>query len=307
MNLFIQGMRRSGTTILYDALLDDPELSCFYEPLREEKETVGGGSGARELDVFAHTRALRDEFRRARYPQLAIDEFNWGGPRRPELELEQNLPEHCTELLRHLLERGRDAKRRTDAAVKETRLYCKLGALHGLDPDAALVHVVRDPRAVATSIVLGRDRRRQRKLRTPDHFFADRADRKLWSSREISTRLLERSGYPAIEDPSNVERVLLVWRLTFEAPHVDGPRLFGDRYLLLRNEDLRSDPAAALGSIYELLGRPLPEAVARWAEHNVRPPQEVYAGDDSRWTAALGRLGMLDTVEEAGYGRVLAS
>jgi Sulfotransferase family len=307
MNLFIQGMRRSGTTILYDALLDDPELSCFYEPLREEKETVGGGSGARELDVFAHTRALRDEFRRARYPQLAIDEFNWGGPRRPELELEQNLPEHCTQLLRHLLEGGRDAERRPDAAIKETRLYCKLGALCGLDAGAALVHVVRDPRAVATSIVLGRDRRRQRKLRTPDHFFADRANRRLWSSREISTRLLERSGYPAIEDPSNVERVLLVWRLTFEAPHVDGPRLFGDRYLLLRNEDLRSNPAAALGSIYELLGRPLPEAVARWAEHNVRPPQEVYAGDDSRWTGALERLGMLDIVEEAGYGRVLAS
>ena len=49
MNVFIQGMRRSGTTILYDALLDDPELSCFYEPLREEKETVGGGSGARAV------------------------------------------------------------------------------------------------------------------------------------------------------------------------------------------------------------------------------------------------------------------
>jgi hypothetical protein len=307
MNLFIQGMRRSGTTILYDALLDDPELSCFYEPLREEKETVGGGSGARELDVFAHTRALRDEFRRARYPQMAIDEFNWGGPRNPELELEHELPEHCTELLRHLLERGRDVDGSPDTAVKETRLYCKLGALHDLDPGAALVHVVRDPRAVATSIVLGRGRRRQRKLRTADDFFADRVDRKLWSSREISTRLLERSGYPAIEDPSNVERVLLVWRLTFEVPHVDGPRLFGDRYLLLRNEDLRSGPAAALESVYELLGRPVPEAVARWAEHNVRPPQELYAGDDFRWTRALERLGMLDTVEEAGYGRVLAS
>jgi Sulfotransferase family len=306
MNLFIQGMRRSGTTILYDALLDDPELSCFYEPLREEKETVGGGSGARELDVFAHTRALRDEFRRASYPQLPIDEFNWGGPRRPELELEPELPEHCTELLRHLLERGREDAS-PDTAVKETRLYCKLGALAALDPDAALVHVVRDPRAVATSIVLGRDRRRQRKLRTADDFFADRADRKLWSSREISARLLARSGYPAIDDPSNVERVLVVWSLTFEAPRVDGGRLFGDRYLMLRNEDLRTDPAAALGAVYDLLGRPLPEEVARWAERNVRPPQEVYAAHDPRWLEALERLGMVDSVGEAGYGRVLAS
>jgi hypothetical protein len=307
VNLFIQGMRRSGTTILYDALLDDPELSCFYEPLREEKETVGGGSGARELDVFAETRALRDEFRRARYPELPIDQFNWGGPRQPELELEHELPEHCVELLRHLFERGRDVEGTPDTAIKETRLYCKLGALHDLDPDAAVVHVVRDPRAVAASIVLGRGRRRQRKLRTADDFFADRVDRRLWSSREISERLLERTGYPALGDPSNVERVLLVWRLSFEAPHVEGRRLFGDRYVMLRNEDLRSDPAGALGSLYGLLGRPLPDPVASWAERNVRPPQEVYAGDDPRWTEAFERLGMRDAVEEAGYGRVLAS
>jgi hypothetical protein len=299
-------MRRSGTTILYDALLDDPELSCFYEPLREEKETVGGGSGARELDVFAETRVLRDEFRR-RYPELPIDEFNWGGPRKPELELEHELPEHCLELIRHLLERGRDVEGTRDTAIKETRLYCKLGALHDLDPDAALVHVVRDPRAVASSIVLGRGRRRQRKLRTADDFFADRVDRRLWSSREISERLLERSGYPDIDDPSNMERVLLTWRLTFEAPHVEGRRLFGDRYLMLRNEDLRSDPAAALGSVYGLLGRPVPDAVVSWAERNIRPPQEVYAGDDRRWPEAFERLGMRDAVEEAGYGRVLAS
>jgi hypothetical protein len=225
----------------------------------------------------------------------------------PELELELELPEHCVELLRHLLERGRDIDGSPDVAVKETRLYCKLGALEALDPDAALVHVVRDPRAVATSIVLGRDRRRQRKLRTADDFFADRAERKLWSSREISARLLERSGYPAIDEPSNVERVLLVWRISFEAPRVEGGRLFGDRYLMLRNEELRSDPVAALGAVYELLGRPVPEGVARWAEHNVRPPQEVYSGDDPRWLEALERLGMVDAVEEAGYGRVLAS
>ncbi len=55
MDLFIQGMRRSGTTILHDALLADPEIRSFYEPLREEDVTEGGGSGAREGDAFAET------------------------------------------------------------------------------------------------------------------------------------------------------------------------------------------------------------------------------------------------------------
>jgi Sulfotransferase family len=306
LNLFIQGMRRSGTTILYDALLDDPELSCFYEPLREEKETVGGGSGARDLDVFAETRAIRDRFRRERYPDLPIDAFNWGGPREPALELEPELPEHCVHLLHHLIELG-DAARSADTVIKETRLYLKLAALHELDPEGALVHVVRDPRAVAASIVLGRGRRRERKLRTPDDFFADRVDRKLWSSREISARLVERSGYPAIGDPSNAERVLLVWRLTFEAARVHGLRLFGDRYLLLRNEDLRTDPGGSIERVYRLLDRPVPEHVTSWARANVRPPQEPYAAEDPRWRAAVERLGMADAVEEAGYGEVLAS
>jgi Sulfotransferase family len=304
VNLFVQGMRRSGTTILYDALLEDPEMQCFYEPLREEKVTVGGGSGARDSDAFAETRALRDRFRRDRYPRLTADQFNWGGPREPALELEPELPEHCDELLRHLLSLAR-TEGYADALIKETRLYCKVPALHELDPDGALVHVVRDPRAVAASIVLGRGRRRERKLRTPDEFFADRVERKLWSSREISARLLERSGYPALDDPSNVERVLLVWRLTFEAPWIEGRRLFGERYLLLRNEELRSNPGAALASVYGLLGRPVPPEVAAWAAANVRPRQEVYAGDDPRWVQCVERLAMADAVADAGYGEVL--
>lgn len=304
MNLFVQGMRRSGTTILYDALLADPELRCFYEPLREEKVTEGGGSGAREGDAFAETREIRDEFRRARYPELAVEEFNWGGPREPALELDPELPEHCVALLRHLLDLGA-SEGGSDSLVKETRLYCKIGDLHRLDPDAVLVHVVRDPRAVAASIVLGRGRRRERKLRTPDDFFADRVERKLWSSREISARLLERSGYPAIDDPSNVERVLLVWRLTFEATRTEGGLLFGDRYLMLRNEELRTDPAGAIGRLYAHLDRPVPEAVASWAERNVRPVEEPFAEGDPRWLGSFERLGLGEAIEHAGYAELL--
>ncbi len=88
VNLFVQGMRRSGTTILYDALLEDPELRLFYEPLREEKVTVGGGSGARETDAFAETREIRAAFAAERFPEVPLEEFNWGGPREPRLEVE---------------------------------------------------------------------------------------------------------------------------------------------------------------------------------------------------------------------------
>lgn len=294
-------MRRSGTTILYDALREDPGLRCFYEPLREEAETPGGGSGARAGDAFAETRELRRRFREERYPGLAAEEFNWGGPRAPELELEPGLPEHCREWLRFLVGQG------PAVAVKETRLWAKAGELAELDPGAAFVHVVRDPRAVAASIVLGRGQRQLERLRDADGFFADRRPRKLWSSRAIAERLLERPEHAGVRDPSNVLRALLVWGETFRVAARDGRRLFGGRCLLVRNEELRTEPEATLGRIYALLGRELPTRVAAWAAANVRDPEPPFAASDPRWAAEIERGGFRDAVEEAGYGATLAT
>jgi hypothetical protein len=300
MNLFIQGMRRSGTTILYDALLADPELRCFYEPLREQDVTEGGGSGAREGDAFAETRALREEFQRERYPQVPIEEFNWGGPRDPAVEVDDRLPEHAREFLRHLLGLA------PAVAIKETRLYRKLGDLTEIDPGAALVHVVRDPRAVAASIILGRRRKRAGRYASPADLFAERTERKLWSSRAISQALLEREGRGG-ENPSDVERILMVWKLAVADAYEDGRRLFGDRYLLLRNEDLRSDTVGALDSVYRVLGRETPAAVTEWAGGKVRGAEEIYSADEPAWGELFERLQLGPALDAAGYGEPTAS
>jgi hypothetical protein len=295
VTLFVQGMRRSGTTILYDALLEDPGIHCFYEPLREQKVTVGGGSGARETDPMEETRALREDFARRHYPDTPIDDFNWGGPRDPDRELEPQLPEHCLEFLRELLATP------GDVAIKETRFYCKVPALAELDPEAVFVHVVRDPRAVAASIVLGRGRKRLRKLKTPDGFFAERSERRLWSQHRISELLLERPEYDHLEDPTDVVRVLMTWKLTFEATRTDGQRLYRDRYVMVRNEDLRADPAGALERIYDALGRQVPQPVAAWADENVASEQDIYAADDPRWREAFEQIGLGDALATSGY------
>src|SRR3954447_9658535 len=153
MNLFVCGLRRPGTTILYDALREDPDLACFYEPLREDEPTIGGGSGARDEDAFAETRQRREAFRTEHYPELQPELFNWGGPRAPELELEAKLPPYVSEFLASLLDAA------PDVAIKETRLHHKLEEVAAIDPGAAIVHLVRDPRAVTASMLLGRRRR----------------------------------------------------------------------------------------------------------------------------------------------------
>jgi len=300
VNLFIQGMRRSGTTILYDALLADPELRAFYEPLREQDVTEGGGSGAREGDAFAETRSLRERFQRERYPRVPIDEFNWGGPRQPALEMERELPEHCRELLRWLLAMA------PAVAVKETRLYRKVGELAALDPKAALAHVVRDPRSVAASIILGRKKGRLRRWSSPSEIFAERTDRKLWSSRAISTGLAAADG-GSVGGLSDVEHILRVWKLTFESTYDDGRRLFGDRYLLLRNEDLRADTEAAIDAVYRLLERETPAAVREWARGKVREPEQVLAADDPRWAELCDRHGLGEAIAAAGYADLAAT
>jgi hypothetical protein len=301
VNLFIQGMRRSGTTILYDALLEDPELRCFYEPLREQDVTVGGGSRARESDAFAETRALREEFQRVSYPDVPIEAFNWGGPRDPDLELDAGLPDHCRDFLSFLIQRA------PHVAIKETRLYRKVAVLAELDPGAGLLHLVRDPRAVTASIMLGRGRRHLERFADADAFFEARTKRKLWSSRRISDRLLESGAAPRLGDLPDFMRVLLVWRVTFEDVWRDGRRRFGERYLLLRHEDLASDPAATLGAVYGLLGRPLPHPVGAWAGRNVRRPDPIPFGDDPRWARAAERIGLTEAIDGAGYTELAAT
>lgn len=295
VTLFVQGMRRSGTTILYDALLADPGLSCFYEPLREDDVTLGGGSGARDGDAFAETRERREAFRQDQFPDLNATEFNWGGPRAPELEVGPEMPQHCRGFLASLLEEERET------AIKFTRVYDKLAILAELAPDAVLVHVVRDPRAVTASIMLGRGRRQAARFETADEFFAARSKRKLWSSRGISQALIKQPEYAHLRRPSDIERVLLVWRHTFESTWREGRQLFGERYVLLRNEELRANPEAALRSVYEALDREPPAAVTSWAGEAVRPAEEPFEADHPAWIRAFGKVGLKDALAAAGY------
>jgi hypothetical protein len=300
MDLFVLGMRRSGTTILYDALREDAELRCFYEPLREEDVTEGGGSGARRGDAFAETRAIREAYRAEHHPDVPIELFNWGGPRAPELEVEPGLPPHVEGFLRHLLAQA------PAVAIKETRLHHKVPALARIAPDAIVVHLVRDPRAVASSMLLGR-RRRLDLYPDAAAFFTARSGRRLWSSRVISDLVVDRMGFRRLPfDLPDFIRPLLVWKAAFETTYADGARLFGRRYVLVRLEDLRAAPGPTLERIYSDAGRTLPDPVAEWAAANIRPKESTAQHpSDPRWAAAARAISLDNALEVAGYPEIL--
>jgi hypothetical protein len=155
--------------------------------------------------------------------------------------------------------------------------------------------------------MLGRGRRHGDRFATPDGFFGARTKRKLWSCRRLSDRVLEQSEHPGIDDPPDFVRVLLVWKLTFEETRREGLSRLGDRYLLVRHEDLAAYPAAAIGAVYELIGRPPPDGVAAWAGRNVRSPEPIPFADDRRWADAAERIGLAEAVERAGCASLAAT
>ncbi|MBA2523604.1 MAG: sulfotransferase domain-containing protein, partial [Solirubrobacterales bacterium] len=181
-------------------------------------------------------------------------------------------------------------------------------AIGAIAPEGTvLVHVVRDPRSVAASMMMGKGRKRAADYVRPDVFFEERERRKLWSSRQLSKLLMERPEYSALNNPPNYLRILLVWKHTFENTWRDARRLFGDRYVLLRNEELRADTAGAIARVYETAGREAPPQVTGWARDKVRPPEVPFAAEDERWSQAFAALDMAAALTDAGYPELAAA
>jgi hypothetical protein len=301
--VYAQGMRRSGTTILFDLMLEEGSFECFYEPLAQAKEAFGGGSGAHlEKDLFVTLRRAREDFLKA-YPHWLercpnfreLNYLNYGAPRLAQLEFEPDLPGYCKEYISFLS----NTSNRT--FLKFTRMHSKVDCLKAIEPKSKFIHIVRDPRHVTCSYLFGKNAKNKARFPDADIFFSRVSDSSSWSSKAFSDFILALKDYTHVGLIEDFKRILLIWRYKFEMTHSAALRCYGDNYLLFRHEDLLERPQQTLDRLEAFLGIQLNKKITSWVTANLRPPSKPVYADDRRWQSAFENLNMVKALQQAGY------
>lgn len=297
-DLVIQGMRRTGTTVLFDVFVRDPRYATYYEPLNHVPESAapGGGSGLHPVDLFEAVRDARADFLASSSTPVDEEVLNHGGPARPEVEVDHRVPEPVASYLDHLLARP------GPKVVKFVRMGAKLRFLADRAPECVLAFPVRDPRAVVRSYLLGRSGRTASRYPTADDVFGRSTAHDPWSVRRLSDALAVRDGLAPDPGFTDAERVVVVWADAVRTMEAAGSELFGDRFVRIRHEDFCADPRRTLGSLFDRLEGPPDAATVRWCTQVVRRPRQWDLHDDPRWAGVFERAGATDLVTMLGYG-----
>ena len=296
MKLFMQGMRRSGTTIMFDILSQDDRLDLYYEPFSQGNPgALGGGSGIQEVDLMEKIHRFRAEF--IAKNGLSIDPtfFNYGAPRDPALEMDAELPDLCKQYLAAM------AGVSEHTAFKFTRVYRKVSDLLDVAPDGCFVLLMRDPKHVVASYLYGRNQRRMKRLPDADAFFA--ATRKFdpWKAATFFDVIIKQENRPDLGDIPDFMRILYLWKYTAEHALRDGSQAFGDRFMIVRHEDLVEDPRNTVERVYDLVGLAPSSTAIDWAANEVRASEKRVYESDPRWDEAFDKLDMREILSASGY------
>lgn len=290
----VQGMRRSGTTSVFDLFSQDPSTRHLYEPLAIMSPSMGGGSGVQKEDLFGDVRLLRDQFAEAEGVDAAS--LNFGAPSNPSLEF---LPDFSPTVERYLRSVFDSAE---PTFAKFTRLYSKVGAFKAIAPNAVFVHLARNPWHMVISYLAGYQRRKEHLMNLvgPTRY---RPHVLPWSATSLAKLAAEATGFGRDWwSLSGAQRVLVLWRFVNEKTIEDGRAAFKDNFQTLKHEDFVLAPQAHAGLIYEKAGLQLPKEMSAWIRSGkIRDSGLETKPPPDGWRRILGSVGAEETARGLGY------
>ncbi len=306
MNVYIAGLRRSGTTILFDAFFQDSGFKLYYEPLNKASKIKGGGSMATSIDYNEEIRTQRINFIQKYYPDKKISDFNFGAGSNFTLESEQHsLPPFIKEYLSGLVHSYENT------ILKFVRATFIIDQLYEIAPDSYFIHIQKNPIRFATSHIFGiRDNRlsglplikrkaarligrysnRYEKM-NPEDFFNIKSGFNHWSQESIANYYIKNvAKRPDLEKEPAYVKLLFVWKEFNERIIKDGQAFFKDRFKSIEHEEFCRNPVEKMREVYSHLNKEASPEVLKWVETHVKSPRPLYAAEDPRWQEALQKL-----------------
>jgi hypothetical protein len=285
--IFILGSARSGTTILYNLLAAHAD-TCWVSyasdarpgqagPVRRHRWLDLPLVGAGQRRAIVRNRPNRARMRWMPWPAEGDRTWHtWAGFGAEPYGTETRLDEAMESRLRGVMELHLDVTRRPRFLCKQTANNRRLELVDRMFPDALYVHLIRDGRAVANSMV-----------REP-----------WWNDMQVwwlGKRVREWDQ----GDP--VALAALYWQRTLEEIRRHAPR-FGDRYTEVHYEELAADTPRVIDGIARFAG------LGTDATHAGMLPATL-PNMNHKWRTKLTptqQAGMLDAVgpalAELGYG-----
>ena len=259
LNVILLTHMSSGSTLVGNMFNLHPDVFYIYEPLNTLRRDINTNEW-RALENESND-AYREDF-----STLLRDLFTCGFDEErtielafPKLTRELNTWYSSTPLNKESLKKACKARKITVTKIMQTRLP-REGGIRELervcrsDPskfDCFIIHLVRDPRAVLSSLISRR-------------FFVEGPVANLFTQTPMSPE-----GIKLLKE--NAQMLCTLVSENLDQVYAEWANWFKSRYLLLRYEDIISNLSKAVFDIYKYLDLPMVDIITNWIK-GIPPP-----------------------------------